>query len=138
VTGRQKTEMKKKILIVDDELDVRIYLGTLFETSGYEPIAARNGREGLQKAKEKSPALIILDVMMPKAGGVAMYRELKADQQLKQIPVIMLTGVGEKSFSHYLKMLKFKIRDPIDPPDAYVEKPLDDEKLLELVREIID
>jgi CheY-like chemotaxis protein len=131
------TEIKKKILIVDDELDVRIYVGTLFETSGYEPIAAKNGSEGLQKAKEISPDLIILDVMMPKAGGVSMYRELKADQQLRDIPVIMLTGVGEKSFSHYLKMLKFKIKDPIPQPNAYMEKPLDHERLVELVREII-
>ena len=131
------TEIKKKILIVDDELDVRIYVGTLFETSGYEPIAARNGSEGLQKAKEISPDLIILDVMMPKAGGVSMYRELKADQQLRDIPVIMLTGVGEKSFSHYLKMLKIKIKDPIQQPNAYMEKPLDHEKMLELVRELI-
>ena len=130
-------EIKKKILIVDDELDVRIYVGTLFETSGYEPIAARNGNEGLQKAKETSPDLIILDVMMPKAGGVTMYRELKADQQLKDIPIIMLTGVGEKSFSHYLKMLKTKIKDPLPQPNAYMEKPLDHERLLELVREII-
>ena len=131
------TEIKKKILIVDDELDVRIYVGTLFETSGYEPVAAKNGSEGLQKAKEISPDLIILDVMMPKAGGVSMYRELKADQQLRDIPVIMLTGVGEKSFSHYLKMLKFKIKDPIPQPNAYMEKPLDHERLVELVREII-
>jgi two-component system phosphate regulon response regulator PhoB len=131
------SENKKKILIVDDEMDVRIYVGTLFETSGYEPIAARNGSEGLQKAKEISPDLIILDVMMPKAGGVSMYRGLKADQQLRDIPVIMLTGVGEKSFSHYLKMLKFKTTDPIPQPNAYLEKPLDHERLLELVREII-
>ena len=135
--GRQKTEKKKKILIVDDELDVRIYVGTLFETSGYEPIAARNGNEGLQKAREISPDLIILDVMMPKAGGVTMYRELKADQQLKDIPVIMLTGVGEKSFSHYLNMLKIKLKDPIPQPNAYMEKPLDHQKMLELVRELI-
>jgi CheY-like chemotaxis protein len=130
-------QIKKKILIVDDELDVRIYVGTLFETSGYEPIAARNGREGLQKAKQISPDLIILDVMMPQAGGVSMYRELKADRQLREIPVIMLTGVGEKSFSHYLKMLRLKIDDPIPQPNAYLEKPLDHEKLLELVRKII-
>jgi len=130
-------QIKKKILIVDDELDVRIYVGTLFETSGYEPIAARNGREGLQKAKQVSPDLIILDVMMPQAGGVSMYRELKADRQLREIPVIMLTGVGKKSFSHYLKMLKLKIEDPIPQPNAYLEKPLDHEKLLELVRKII-
>jgi two-component system phosphate regulon response regulator PhoB len=130
-------QIRKKILIVDDELDVRIYVGTLLETSGYEPISARNGREGLQKAKQASPDLIILDVMMPQAGGVGMYRELKADRQLSKIPVIMLTGVGEKSFSHYLKMLRLKIEDPISQPNAYLEKPLDHEKLLELVRETI-
>jgi CheY-like chemotaxis protein len=130
-------DSRKKILIVDDELDVRIYVGTLFEVSGYEPVAARNGSEGLQKAKEILPDLIILDVMMPKAGGVSMYQELKADQRLRDIPVIMLTGVGEKSFSHYLKMLKFKIKDPIPQPNAYMEKPLDHERLVELVREII-
>ena len=127
-------QIRKKILIVDDELDVRIYVGTLLETSGYEPISARNGREGLQKAKQASPDLIILDVMMPQAGGVGMYRELKADRQLSKIPVIMLTGVGENSFSHYLKMLRLKIEDPISQPNAYLEKPLDHEKLLELVR----
>ena len=130
-------QIRKKILIVDDELDVRIYVGTLLETSGYEPISARNGREGLLKAKQVSPDLIILDVMMPQAGGVSMYRELKADRQLREIPVIMLTGVVEKSFSHYLKMLRLKIEDPIPQPNAYLEKPLDHEKLLELVKEII-
>ena len=128
---------RKKILIVDDELDVRIYVRTLFETSGYTPIVTRNGKEGLEKAKELSPDLIILDVMMPEVGGVTMYRALKTDQDLKNIPVIMLTGIGEKSFSHYLKMLNLKRKDPIPQPDAHMEKPLDHEKLLELAKKII-
>jgi CheY-like chemotaxis protein len=128
---------RKKILIVDDELDVRIYVRTLFETSGYTPIVTRNGKEGLEKAKELSPDLIILDVMMPEVGGVTMYRELKTDLALKDIPVIMLTGIGEKSFSHYLKMLNLKVKDPIPQPDAHMEKPLDHEKLLELAKKII-
>jgi CheY-like chemotaxis protein len=133
----RKPAAGKKILIVDDELDVRIYVRTLFETSGYAPIVSRNGKEGLEKAKELSPDLIILDVMMPEAGGVTMYRELKADQALKDIPVIMLTGIGEKSFSHYLKMLNLKRKDPIPQPHAHMEKPLDHEKLLELAKKII-
>ena len=137
MTTDRKPAAGKKILIVDDELDVRIYVRTLFETSGYEPVAVRNGNEGLLKAKEISPDLIILDVMMPEAGGVAMYRELKTDQELKNIPVIMLTGIGEKSFSHYLKMLNLKVKDPIPQPDAHMEKPLDHEKLLELAKKII-
>ena len=130
-------ENRKKVLIVDDELDVRLYVRTLFETSGYTPIVTRNGKEGLEKAKELSPDLIILDVMMPEAGGVTMYRALKTDQKLKDIPVIMLTGIGEKSFSHYLKMLNIKVKDPIPQPDAHMEKPLDHEKLLELAKKII-
>ena len=137
MTTDRKSSAGKKILIVDDELDVRIYVRTLFETSGYAPIVTRNGKEGLEKAKELSPDLIILDVMMPEAGGVTMYRELKSDKALKDIPVIMLTGIGEKSFSHYLKMLNLKRKDPIPQPDAHMEKPLDHEKLLELARKIL-
>lgn len=137
MTTDLKPATGKKILIVDDDLDVRIYVRTLFETSGYAPVVARNGNEGLLKAKQISPDLIILDVMMPEAGGVSMYRELKADQELKDIPVIMLTGIGEKSFSHYLKMLNIKVKDPIPQPDAHMEKPLDHEKLLELAKKIL-
>jgi CheY-like chemotaxis protein len=137
LTTDQGPAAKKKILIVDDELDVRIYVRTLFETSGYAPVVTRNGNEGLKKAKEISPDLIVLDVMMPEAGGVTMYRELKTDQELKDIPVIMLTGIGEKSFSHYLKMLNIRIKDPIPQPDAHLEKPLDHEKLLKLARKLI-
>jgi len=137
VTIDKIPDIRKKILIVDDELDVRIYVRTLFETSGYTPVVARNGNEGLLKAKQISPDLIILDVMMPEAGGVTMYRRLKADPELKDIPVIMLTGIGEKSFSHYLKMLNIKVKDPIPQPDAHMEKPLDHEKLLELAKKII-
>lgn len=138
MTSREQPAAGKKILIVDDELNVRIYVSTLFETSGYIPIATRNGKEGLQKAKALSPDLIILDVMMPEAGGVTMYRKLKIDPQLKDIPVIMLTGVGQNSFSHYLKMLNTQVKDPIPEPDAYMEKPLDHDKLLELAEQLLN
>lgn len=137
MTSNRKPATGKKVLIVDDELDVRIYVRTLFETSGYMPILTRNGREGLKKARELTPDLIILDVMMPEVGGVTMYRELKTDPELKDIPVIMLTGIGEKSFSHFLKMLNIKAEDPIPQPDAHMEKPIDHEKLLELAGKVL-
>jgi CheY-like chemotaxis protein len=137
LTSNRKPATGKKVLIVDDELDVRIYVRTLLETSGYIPILTRNGREGLKKARELTPDLIILDVMMPEVGGVTMYRELKTDPELKDIPVIMLTGIGEKSFSHFLKMLNIKAEDPIPQPDAHMEKPIDHEKLLELAGKVL-
>ncbi|MGD9191547.1 MAG: hypothetical protein PVH58_06465 [Desulfobacterales bacterium] len=66
-----------------------------------------------------------------------MYRKLKSDPALRDIPVIMLTGVGEKSFSHYLKMLNIQIKESIPEPDAYMEKPLDHEKMLELAEQLL-
>ena len=137
MTSDEKVAVEKKVLIVDDELDQRIYVATLFKTSGYTVIVTKNGNEGLQKAKELRPDLIILDVMMPEVGGVDMYRKLKSDPALRDIPVIMLTGVGEKSFSHYLKMLNIQIKEFIPEPDAYMEKPLDHEKMLELAEQLL-
>jgi DNA-binding response OmpR family regulator len=95
---------KKTVLIVEDELDMRIFISTLLETSGYTAVTTRDGKEGLIKARDVSPDLIILDVMMPGEGGVQMYRQLKTDQTLQAIPVIMLSAVGKKTFSHYLNM----------------------------------
>ena len=137
MNSNQQPANPRKILIVDDELDVRIFVATLFETSGYQAIMCRNGEDGLKKAQELAPDLIILDVMMPEGGGVNMYRSLKMHPRLDPIPVIMLTAVGEKSFAHYLKMLNARPEAAIRPPEAYLEKPLDEKKLLNLAAQLL-
>lgn len=123
---------KKTVLIVEDELDMRIFLSTLLETSGYRPIVTRDGTEGLLQAREAGPDLIILDVMMPGEGGVQMYRQLKTDKTLCEIPVIMLSAVAEKTFAHYLNMINARLKDAIPDPDAYIEKPPEAEELLKM------
>jgi len=128
---------KKKILFVDDELDMRIFLSTVLKTEGYEPIAARNAIEGIKKAREVSPDLVVMDVMMPQAGGVTLFQEIKKDTQLRHIPVIMLSGVSEKAFSHHLKMLNIRLDDTLPPPDAYMEKPLDPARLVETIERLL-
>ena len=127
----------KKILVVDDELDMRIFISTLLETSGYSPVMTSDGKEGLRQARAVSPDLIILDVMMPGEGGVQMYRQLKTDHLFKDIPVIMLSAVARKTFSHYLKMLNVRLEDPIPEPDAYMEKPPEADQLLRLTENLI-
>jgi CheY-like chemotaxis protein len=127
---------KPKVLIVDDEMDMRIFLTTLFETNGYKPVTIKDGKAGLQKARELLPDLIILDVMMPGEGGVTMYRGLKTESGLRAIPVIMLSAVPMKSFTHYIKMLNVRINDLIPDPDAYMEKPPDAEELLRLAESL--
>ena len=128
---------KKTVLIVEDELDMRIFISTLLETSGYQPVMTRDGNEGMRKAKDVIPDLIILDVMMPGEGGVQMYRQLKTHETLCNIPVIMLSAVAKKTFSHYLNMVNARLKDPIPDPDAYIEKPPEAEDLLKLTASLI-
>jgi CheY-like chemotaxis protein len=128
---------KKTVLIVEDELDMRIFISTLLKTSGYRPIMTKDGSEGLLKAREIDPDLIILDVMMPGEGGVQMYRQLKTDDTLMNIPVILLSGVAKNTFAHYLKMLNARMEDSIPEPSAYLEKPPEAEDLLKLTERLI-
>ena len=111
---------KKKILIVDDEPDVVRWLTVLFENNGYEAISAYDGIEGFGKAETERPDLITLDISMP-----------KESETTSGIPVIVLTGVSPE-FERFISS-----RSQVNPPAAYVEKPVKDEELLEKVRELI-
>jgi CheY-like chemotaxis protein len=123
----------KRVLVVDDELNIRLFLKTLLETSGYEPHLARNAREGLERAWELKPDLIILDVMMPGEGGLVMYQGLQEDQELKKVPVIMLSAVGATTFRHALKIMGIG-KSTYPDPFAYVQKP----PKVEEIKAIID
>jgi CheY-like chemotaxis protein len=130
--------MSKKVLVVDDELDMRIFITTLLETSGYKPLAAEDGVQGLEMARQKKPALIILDIMMPKESGISLYRELKRDPALRDIPVIMLSALSKKTFFHSQKVLDEYKGEKIPEPAAYIEKPPEPEELLQAIRNSVD
>jgi len=129
---------RKKILIVDDELDMRIFLCNLLGNCGYEPIDAGDKDEGLQKALSEKPALIILDVTMPKETGIQMYRELKEHEDLKNVPVIMVSTIDKKTFSFYQKFHGTPRQKGVPDPGAYLEKPLEAEELINLVRALTE
>jgi len=84
--------MRKKILIVEDYLNIVEILTMRLEAMGYEVICAYDGAEGLRKARQYSPDLIILDVLLPKMNGFKASRLLKFDSKFKDIPIIMLTS----------------------------------------------
>ena len=126
--------MTIKVLVVDDEPDMRIFLTTLLETNGFKPISAEDGRQGLEMARKNKPSLIILDVMMPKESGVTMYRELKLDPSLKEIPVIMLSALSKKTFFYAQRILDEYKGEKIPEPTAYIEKPPEPDELLEVIR----
>ncbi len=128
---------KKRILVVGDELDMRTFVCTLLGTCGYQSLVASDGEEGIQKAKKLRPELIILDVMLPKEGGIQMYRELKTDDNLKDIPVIMLSGISKKTFFHSQNILNSYMGQSLPEPEAYIEKPPESEELIQLAESLL-
>ena len=86
---------KKRILVVDDEPDFASIVQGNLEKEGFEVEVAYDGVEGLEKVKANPPDVIVLDVMMPEKDGYKMCKELKADERFADIPVIMLTAVGD-------------------------------------------
>jgi twitching motility two-component system response regulator PilH len=127
----------KKVLLVDDEVDVRKFVSKLVERAGYEVIEAKNGMEGMGRVREDKPGLIILDVLMPKQSGIRMYRELKTTESLKDIPVIMLSAIAPKSFFRSQEVLAEFAGQPVPEPEAYIEKPEEPEELIELMKKIL-
>lgn len=128
----------KKILVVDDESDMRIFVSTVVETLGFEPIVAEDGAEALEKARLLLPTLVILDVMMPKIeDGLRTYQEFRMDEGLSRIPVIMLSAIAKKTFFHFIKVLNPHKGRQIPEPDAYMEKPPDAAELSRLIAELL-
>jgi two-component system cell cycle response regulator len=121
--------MRNKILTVDDSKTVRIIVKKAFKTYDCEILEAGNGVEGLALAAKSMPDLILLDVTMPVMDGVEMLTKLKADPQLKGIPVMMLTAEGGRD--HVLKIAKIGVRD-------YIVKPFEEDVLIEKAGRIID
>jgi CheY-like chemotaxis protein len=129
--------MKKKILVVDDEMDIRIFISTLLETNGYKPIVAKDGEEGLKMVQDNKPDCVILDVMMPKESGLKLYREIKSNEATRHIPVIMCSAVSKKTFFHSHKELDRYHGASIPPPEAYIEKPPEAEELISCLQQVV-
>ena len=129
--------MSKKVLIVDDDPDVRLFNSAVVEENGYTPIEASNGEEALQIIQKEAPALVLLDVLMPKQSGIRLYRELKTEKSLLGIPVIILSGVAKRTFLRSQKALTEFGDKPVPEPDSYLEKPVEPDELAKEIKRFI-
>ena len=128
---------KKLILVVDDEPDEVSYLTTLFEDSGYDTASAGDGNQALAEIGKRIPDLITLDMSMPEKSGIKLYRELKENIEFSKVPVLVITGVAgfgrsSEDFESFLST-----RKQIPPPEGFIAKPIDRDKLLENVKELL-
>jgi CheY-like chemotaxis protein len=129
--------MGKKVLVIDDDPDVVSFVITVLEENDYTPLVARNGEEGLKLIRQEGPDLILLDILMPRGSGVKLFREIKTDASLKHIPVIVLSGIAEKSFLRSQKALTEFGGAKVPEPDAYLEKPVEPEELAAMIKKVI-
>ncbi|MBU1156910.1 MAG: response regulator [Pseudomonadota bacterium] len=129
--------MAKRVLVVDDEMDVRTFITTLLDSNGYKAVVAENGEQGWQKFQEKKPDLVTLDVMMPKESGIKMYRNIKTDPNFASVPVLIISGLARKTFLHSQKVLDQFKNQSVPEPEGYIEKPPEPEELLGEIKRII-
>jgi two-component system alkaline phosphatase synthesis response regulator PhoP len=122
-----------KILVVDDEPDMVEMIKAALEGAAHQVIAAYNGQEGIEKAKDEKPDAIILDIMMPVKDGFAVCKELKGDPTCRDIPVLILTAVSEHfAESRYAKSMGLDL----DAED-YIDKPIDPKVLLARLHKLL-
>lgn len=88
---------KARILVVDDDPDIRIMLSTVLEAEGYGVLTAKDGEECLELVREMEPDLLILDLLMPRKDGFAVIRELRESGEYADLPILILTAVPEEA-----------------------------------------
>ena len=124
-----------KILVADDEQACIDFVRETLADMPYEVLSAMDGEQALSMARQHRPQLIILDVQMPRRDGFQVFSELRADEKLSSVPVIMLTAVTRRTG------LKFSAKDMGEylgsEPDAYVDKPIEPVVLRQTVKRLL-
>ena len=128
--------MPAKILIVDDDPDIREALSMVLESKGYQVVTAQDGIEGLATLKSEMPNLLILDLLMPKMDGFAVCKELQDPRwsKYREIPILILTSVREEASRR-----RYELETGLElDVDDYVEKPIAPDVLLHRVEKLIN
>lgn len=124
--------IKKKILVVDDENDVREFLRAALVESGFDVILAEDGNIALEEVKKQVPDLISLDLVMPKKSGAKFHRELSKRKEWSKIPIIIVTGHARDDLGKSdLKELT------MSGPGVYLEKPVKPNNYIAAIKKIL-
>jgi len=122
-------EERRKVVCIEDEPEMIDLIRLILSRKGFELIGAVGGREGLETVRRVKPDLVLLDLMMPDMDGWEVYQQMKADEELKEIPVIVVTAKAQ-SIDKVLGLHIAKV-------DDYITKPFGPQELLESVYRIL-
>lgn len=127
----------KHVLVVEDEPDCAALLQSILEEAGYAVATAYNCDDAISQVRKARPDLITLDIHMHRKSGVFFYRQLKGDHKLRNIPVVVVTGItrNDKEMENLVRSLLEP--DNLPHPEAYVEKPVDWPRFLETIHDVL-
>lgn len=120
--------LHNKILIADDDSEMLEILSSMLEEEGYVVVRAENGLEAVELARKELPALVMLDIHMPKMDGLTACKEIKSDQVTKGVPVVMLTVEG--SINEIQQAISYGAK-------TYITKPSSKAEILKVVKSIL-
>jgi DNA-binding response OmpR family regulator len=123
------TPKKPVILVADDDPQILTMLGIRLSKRGYQVVEASDGLQTLKKAREQKPDLVLLDVMMPGKNGWEVAKELRADEELRDVGIVMLTAIGERVN---------EMTSPLYGADAYVDKPFEFADLEAKIKRVLE
>ena len=121
-----KNNIKKKLLVVDDEQNIRLLIKRIFEAD-FIILEAENGKKAVEVAVKHTPDVILMDIMMPESDGLSALNEMKSNVVTREIPVIMLTGVGHELNERLAKSVG---------ADGYMRKPIKPQELMDAVKKV--
>jgi len=134
---RGKKKMNNRILVIEDNSDMREFLKTLLEDNDYTVYVAKDYEEGLRLAAQEKPDLITLDLLLPDHTGFKLYRVLRTDRDLKDLPIIIITGVVTPDYPRIHLRKFFDEERAVRKPEEFLEKPIDEEELLAAVNRCV-
>jgi len=129
-----------RVLVIDDEMHLRLFIKAVFESAGYATATARDGEEGLRKLAEFRPDLVSLDLMMPNQGGLRFLTALRAAPEHANVKVLVVSAIEDETFRHSLTLLQAAAGtgSALRGPEGYVEKPPTAETLLREAERILE
>jgi DNA-binding response OmpR family regulator len=126
-----------KVLVIEDDLNMRIFLCNLLRADGFDPLEAPDRIAGIKMARAEQPMLIVLDGMLPDEQSSEIYYRLKSDPELQHIPVVMLATMDQRTFCYYQKCQSLQHSLKVPEPEAFLTKPTEAEEFLGAVHRLV-
>ncbi len=125
------------VLVIDDDPDFVAYVKTVLEADGISVATAYDGEHALEQVRKDPPDLVTLDIQMPRKTGVVFYRQMKSEERLRAIPVIVVTGLRRMDLyaAPFIQAFFEVEHRNLPSPEAYLDKPVSREELLAAVRD---